>query len=225
MNRDEILSNQGAIDSLKASFRGLSGLANGFTSGFSDDLRSSTDELRRANREALAFGRSMDTGLRRAFDRAVFGGQKLSGVLKGLALDMSRSAFKSAIAPLLGAVSGGVNDIVNGGVNSLFSGLFADGAAFSSGRVRAFAKGGVVNGATPFAMRGGMGLMGEAGPEAIMPLSRGADGKLGVKAEASTGAVSVTVNISTPDVESFRRSQTQVSSALARAVQRGQRNQ
>jgi phage-related minor tail protein len=210
---------------LKTSFRGLGSLANGFTTGFADDLKASTAELRRANREAQAFGRSMDAGLRRAFDRAVFGGQKLSGVLQGLALDMSRSALRAAISPLQGAVSGGVNQLINGGLSAMFTGQFSDGAAFSSGRVRAFAKGGVVQGATPFPMRGGTGLMGEAGPEAIMPLSRGADGKLGVKAEVGASTVSVTVNISTPDIDSFRRSQAQISTALARAVQRGQRNQ
>jgi len=62
---------------------------------------------------------------------------------------------------------------------------FAKGGAFSNG-VRRFATGGIVNGPTlfPFADGGAMqmGLMGEAGPEAIMPLQRGADGSLGVRA-------------------------------------------
>jgi tape measure domain-containing protein len=62
---------------------------------------------------------------------------------------------------------------------------FAKGGAFSSG-VRRFATGGIVNGPTlfPFADGGAMqmGLMGEAGPEAIMPLQRGSDGSLGVRA-------------------------------------------
>lgn len=225
MTRDEILHNRAAVDDLKASFRGLGDLASGFTTGFSDDLKASTAELRRANREVQAFGRSMDTGLRRAFDRAVFGGQKLSSVLKDLAMDMSRNALNAAMTPLQNAVSGGVNQMVSSGMNNLFSGFFADGAAFSSGRVRAFAQGGVVSGATTFPMRGGTGLMGEAGPEAIMPLSRGADGKLGVKAASAAQPVNITVNISTTDADSFRRSESQVASVLARAVRRGQRNQ
>jgi tape measure domain-containing protein len=62
---------------------------------------------------------------------------------------------------------------------------FANGGAFSNG-VRRFATGGIVNGPTlfPFANGGAMqmGLMGEAGPEAIMPLQRGSDGSLGVRA-------------------------------------------
>jgi len=65
--------------------------------------------------------------------------------------------------------------------------------------------------------------MGEAGPEAIMPLSRGADGKLGVRAQ-SGGSVNVTMNISTPDVQGFQRSQGQIATQMARALGRGQRN-
>lgn len=61
----------------------------------------------------------------------------------------------------------------------------AKGASFSNG-IAKFATGGIVNGPTlfPFADGGAMqmGLMGEAGPEAIMPLQRGADGSLGVRA-------------------------------------------
>lgn len=57
----------------------------------------------------------------------------------------------------------------------------ARGLAFDGGGYRAFAQGGIVMGATPFTFGGGQhGVMGEAGPEAIMPLTRGADGKLGV---------------------------------------------
>ncbi|MEX2520491.1 MAG: hypothetical protein WD969_14310 [Paracoccaceae bacterium] len=66
--------------------------------------------------------------------------------------------------------------------------------------------------------------MGEAGPEAIMPLTRGADGSLGVRAASGRGGGNVTINISTTDVESFRRSQSQISASIARAVRRGERN-
>ena len=66
--------------------------------------------------------------------------------------------------------------------------------------------------------------MGEAGPEAILPLSRGADGKLGIRAGGSGGAVQVTMNISTPDVAGFRRSQSQIAAEMSRAIQSGRRN-
>ena len=68
-----------------------------------------------------------------------------------------------------------------------------------------------------------MGLAGERGAEAIMPLARGPDGRLGVAAQGG-GGVSITLNVTTPDAESFRRSEAQVATMVARAVALGQRN-
>ncbi|WP_411908554.1 hypothetical protein [Mesorhizobium sp. ES1-4] len=60
-------------------------------------------------------------------------------------------------------------------------GLFAKGAAFRSGNVVPFARGDVFSTPTYFPMSGGKaGVMGEDGEEAIMPLRRGPDGRLGV---------------------------------------------
>jgi phage-related minor tail protein len=102
----------------------------------------------------------------------------------------------------------------------MFSGAFG-----GAGTVAPFAQGGVVASPTYFASGGAMGLMGERGAEAIMPLARGADGRLGVVAQgAAARPVAVTVNIAAQDVESFRRSEAQITGALARAVARGQRN-
>lgn len=146
-----------------------------------------------------------------AFASAATQGKNLSDVLKGLALSLARMALSAALKPLgslLGGLTGGL--MKNAGGN-----------AFSGGRVIPFADGGIVNSPTLFAMRGATGLMGEAGPEAIMPLARGADGKLGVR---GGGGANVTVNISTPDAQSFHGSQSQVSAMIARAVARGQRN-
>jgi len=70
----------------------------------------------------------------------------------------------------------------------------ANGNVFSSGSIQAYADGGVVGSPTTFPMSGGRtGLMGEAGPEAIMPLKRGANGKLGVQMEGG-GATTVVQN-------------------------------
>ena len=101
---------------------------------------------------------------------------------------------------------------------------FAKGGVFSSGRVAAFARGGVVDGPTHFPMRGGVGLMGEAGPEAIVPLARGADGKLGIRSGGGGGgSVNVTMNISSPDVAGFHGPD-QVAAEMTRAIQREHRN-
>ena len=102
---------------------------------------------------------------------------------------------------------------------------FAKGGAFTQGRVMPFAKGGVVTAPTMFPMRGATGLMGEAGPEAIMPLTRGADGRLGVQASGGGGRpVTVVMNITSPDVQGFQRSQAQIAAQASRALSRGQRN-
>ena len=69
----------------------------------------------------------------------------------------------------------------------------ANGNVFSRGSLVPYANGGIVGSPTYFPMAGGRtGLMGEAGPEAIMPLKRGKNGKLGVAAEG--GQQSVVVN-------------------------------
>ena len=84
-----------------------------------------------------------------------------------------------------------------------FSNLFenADGNAFVNGKVQKYAYGGVVNKPTLFPMANGMGLMGEAGAEAILPLKRGSDGKLGVKAQGVGTNIVVNVDASGSSVE------------------------
>ena len=156
-----------------------------------------------------------------AFGDLIFEGGKLSDVLKSLAQSMINSAFQRAISP----VTTGLSDLVTGGLGSLFGCVlgFEKGGAFQSGRVTPFAKGGVVTSPTTFPMRSGVGLMGEAGAEAIMPLSRSADGSLGVRAETGR-AVTVTMNITTPDAQSFAKSRSQIAAGLSRAISRRQKN-
>jgi len=66
--------------------------------------------------------------------------------------------------------------------------------------------------------------MGEAGPEAIMPLTRGADGRLGVQVQGGGAPVTVNMNITTPDVQGFQRSRSQIAAEMSRALSRGKRN-
>lgn len=138
-------------------------------------------------------------------------------------------AFKSMIYNiLLETYRQNVIKPVASSVGSFITGLFgfANGGVFSGGsEVKAFANGGVVNGPTVFPMNNGTGLMGEAGPEAIMPLKRGPDGKLGVQSQGGQQPIQVTFNISTPDVRGFEQSKTQIASSMQRALQASQRNQ
>lgn len=204
---------------LGASLSDMRGLA----AGFADEVHSATRAMQRMDRQAVGLSRSLSSSLRSAFDRAVFGGAKLGDVFRDLAGSIAGRSLNAALKPLTNAISGGIGGLFTNLVGSATSALgFAHGSAFSAGRVRAFAQGGVVGGPTLFPMRSGTGLMGEAGPEAIMPLTRGPDGRLGVTARGTGQAAPVVVNIATPDVEGFRRSRGQIAAQLARAVRRGQ---
>jgi phage-related minor tail protein len=169
------------------------------------ELRSEMQDL---SRLADSFGHKLVTSLA----GAVIHGRKLSDVFRGLALSMANQALSSALRPL------------GNMVGNLLGGLLANGNGnvVAQGRVTPFATGGIVSSPMLFPMRGGTGLMGEAGPEAIMPLARGRDGRLGVR--GSSGGTHVTINISTPDVQSFQQSQSQIAAQMARALARGQRN-
>lgn len=180
-------------------------------------------------RETMVFtGREVNTlssgisgGLRKAFDGLVFDGMKLNDALKSVANTIVDTVYSIAIKPVTGALGG---LLAQGVAGAMGAGMpFANGGAFSQGKVMPFAKGGIVGGPTTFPMRGGRGLMGEAGPEAIIPLTRGPDGRLGVQAGGGR-AVNVVMNITTPDVQGFQRSQSQVAAQVSRALSRGQRN-
>ena len=204
----------GAAGELSAALAELQGLAGGFASEMSEAARA----MKEMDVETRRLSRSLGSSLRTAFDRAVFGGAKLGDVMRGLVGDIAGKTLNAALKPVQNSLGAGLNGLV-GSLVGAFG--FAQGGAFSAGRVRAFARGGVVDGPTLFPMRGGVGLMGEAGPEAVMPLTRGPDGRLGVRAQGRGGGPVVTVNISTPDIEGFRRSRGQVAAELARAVARG----
>jgi len=213
------------LDSLEAQIgdlEGTIGSALAVSSAFKSELEGMQSTMTAAGRQVDGLSRSIGWGLRRAFDGLVFDGMRLSDALKVLGRSMVDSALTQALKPVQNALGG----FLASGLENLVGGLlpFKDGASFSSGRVTPFARGGVVSGATSFPMRGGLGLMGEAGPEAIMPLSRGADGKLGVRAQGGGRAVNVVMNITTPDAEGFRKSRTQIAAQMNRAIARGSRN-
>ncbi|MFD2739872.1 phage tail tape measure protein [Sulfitobacter aestuarii] len=190
-------------------------------SGFDSELRRMRSALAATGKDVAVLERGLSRGLRRAFDGVVLDGMKLSDALQGMAQSMVNTTYNAAMKP----VSDHFGGLVSQGVNTLMQGVlpFAQGGAFQQGRVTPFAQGGVVSSATAFPMRNGMGLMGEAGPEAIMPLARGPDGKLGVRG-AGAAPVSVVMNISTPDVQGFQRSQSQIAAQMSRALNVGNRN-
>lgn len=193
------------------------------TAAFETELGRLSQVMAQTGREVATLTSGFGGGLRRAFEGVVFYGMKLSDALKGIARNMADTVFAVAMRPVQQAVAGALAQGVSGFVSGAMP--FAQGGAFTQGRVMPFARGGIVTQPTHFPMRGATGLMGEAGPEAIMPLRRGADGRLGVAAAGAGGRpVNVTFNVSTPDVAGFRRSQGQIAASLGRALARGERN-
>jgi len=190
-------------------------------SGFDSELRRMRSALAGTGKDIAILEKGLSRGLRRAFDGVVFDGMKLSDALGSVARSMVNTTYNAAMKPVTDHVGG----MISQGVGSLVQGIlpFADGAPFSQGKVMPFAQGGIVSSATAFGMRGGMGVMGEAGPEAIMPLARGPDGKLGVKGGGGAGTT-VVMNITTPDVQGFQRSQSQIAAQMSRALSSGNRN-
>jgi phage-related minor tail protein len=163
-----------------------------------DRLGLETEALKAQMSDLDRMAESLGNRLVTAFAGAALQGRNLQDVLRGLALSLSRMALGQALKPLGNMIGSGI------------------------GKVMPFADGGIVNSPVLFPMGGATGLMGEAGPEAIMPLARGPDGKLGVR--GGQGQMNVTVNIATQDAASFQRSQAQVAALITRAAARGQRN-
>jgi phage-related minor tail protein len=180
-------------------------------------LSGAVEGLERRTSRLAASANGFAGAMSRAFTSSIAGGKQFDDVLKGLALRLSSMALMAAFRPL--------SQGLMAGINSLFAGMTGGAAPKAAmGAIKPFAAGGVIGTPTYFPLvTGGAGLAGEAGPEAILPLARGHDGRLGVAMQGGAAA-NVTVNISTPDVEGFRRSETYIAGQIARAVARGQRS-
>jgi len=198
------------------------GSATGMVGAFEGELAALRESLVFTGREVNQLSTGIGSGLRQAFDGLVFDGMKLTDALKGVAQAMIDTVYNIAMKPVQNALGG----LVANGLQNVLGGMmpFEKGGSFTQGRVMPFAQGGIVSSPTSFPMRGGAGLMGEAGPEAIMPLARGADGRLGVQTAGGGRPITVVMNVSTPDVQGFQRSQGQIAAQAARALARGQRN-
>ena len=219
------MTDDDAMSELDTAAEGLEeslGAAAGMAAEFDAELARMRAALAATGRDVATLERGFSRGLRRAFDGVVFDGRSLSDALDGLARTMMRTTYSAAIRP----VTNHVGDLLGDGVRNLVAGMlpFETGAGFAQGRVRPFANGGVVREATLFPMRGATGLMGEAGPEAILPLARGRDGKLGVRSGGGGNTVNVVMNVTTPDVAGFERSRGQIAAQMRRALARGARN-
>jgi phage-related minor tail protein len=181
-----------------------------FVDGLVVSLGLDTKDYRKNLSEASVLGSRFAGDLTRAFEDAALKGRSLSDVLKQLTFSLSRQTLQAALAPLTGALGNGLAALLGGiGVTPV---------------VR-HAQGGVIASPIAFPLGGQrMGVAGEAGPEAILPLARGRDGRLGVAAEGDRQQINVTFNVTAQDADSFRRSEGQIAAMLSRVVGRGNRN-
>jgi len=189
-----------------------------------DAYRAKLDELEKA-RDLKWIADEMGQSFTNAFDKIIQGTESVSAAFRQMGYEIVRATMqKMVFDPMSSALSagiqaammsftggaslagnqaaisqaGGLSSVANSPQISAFM-MNALGNVFSRGSVMAFADGGIVNRPTLFPMRNGTGLMGEAGPEAIMPLKRGRDGKLGVTVESSPQPAPI-VNVPQPKV-------------------------
>jgi phage-related minor tail protein len=204
------------------------------TSSFTDTLQSAGREMERL----AVLSEKLSATLGTAFAGGIARGRSFDDVLKGLALRLEQTALKATLQPLQQLVSNGVGMVTQalggvaasafgsgGGLSGLAEALgggATEGGGVAFPLMRA-ASGAVLTTPTYFPTGAGLALAGEAGAEAVLPLERSGDGRLGVRATHGGRPVAVTVHVTTPDVGGFRRSEAQVSAAIARAVARGQR--
>lgn len=180
------------------------------------DLARSADKMSAFAEQAQ---RNIQDALGNTLERALEGNFKSIGqlwaqmlrqmVAQAASADLNEYLFGKGKSLNGGAVDGWIKSL-GGWLSGLFGGGGSNlggasqipgealGGAYSSAGRMDFASGGVVSSPTFFRFAQGAslraGLMGEAGPEAIMPLKRGRDGKLGVSAQAG-GGTTVVVNM------------------------------
>lgn len=164
-------------------------------------------ELNKGKEDIITLGEAMKDTIEKSFSRDASRAfvdfvAEGKGSFKDLATSWAKTLAEMAVQAMifrplmqsLGAGLFGERGVFTGTdfANTTYDTKSAKGNVFSRGTLVPFADGGVVGGPTMFPMSGGRrGLMGEAGPEAIMPLARDGAGRLGVRAGGSSTVVNI----------------------------------
>jgi len=177
---------QAQIDKLKELVAASKQVKDGFGDTFGESLRQYYDSLKNFGGQVADSVKGAFQGLEDQLTSFVTTGKaNFTDLANSIIADIARIAIRQAIIrPLVG----GIFDIFNIKPSAM-------GNVFAQNGIQKFARGGIVDKPTLFPFAKGIGLMGEAGPEGILPLSRGRDGRLGVQATNGGGGVSVVVNV------------------------------
>ena len=152
-----------------------------------------TDQQKRIQGFDAVFKQGFESMADKMIEFAATGEASFGDMIQSMLMELAKLELKMQMMKMYESMGGGSESGILGTLFGMFTGTTqAKGGAWNNG-VQMFAKGGVVNRTTAFGMQGGMGVMGEAGPEAIMPLKRGRDGSLGVSGGSGTN-VQVFVN-------------------------------
>ena len=219
-----------------------------------DPLAGAHNALANLQRDYLSYGKLMEdytVGVFRTMEYAFAefcdtGQFRFKDFVRSALINLNTLLFKIAVLePMAARLKAAIESTGGGGMGGFLSGLFGGGggggdlfglfggssgmffdrgAAFNAGHVVKMAKGSIVHSPTVFPMASGMGLMGEAGPEAVVPLKRTASGDLGIQGGA--GGSVININISAADAQSFydmcRRNPSAITDPIERALQGNQ---
>jgi len=163
-------------------------------------------------------------------DFCMEGKTSFKDMVNSMIKDMLRMmVYQNITKPLAGWLSGVAGNIFGGSetssVASSSSGVgvwTAKGNAFNRGNVIPFARGGIVNKPTFFPMAHGMGVMGEAGPEAVMPLKRASNGSLGIEVEGigATNVISIPLTVNGANKQQAAELREEIENTVQRVIKR-----
>lgn len=205
-------ANQPDIDAAVAKLREVQEAQRGtnatMAEGFSAGLADSLDEMGTAYSQMKDLTKFTFSAMTDAMSNFFMTGKlDAKSMVSSILGELVKLATSSAFKAVIGAFGGGAGG--SGIFGSLFSAIGgavtanANGGAYAGGNLSAFS-GQIVSTPTFFnygvsAFAKGAGLMGEAGPEAIMPLKRGADGRLGIEASGAAGGIAVATTVNMAD--------------------------
>jgi len=207
------------IDDITEKLKNAKPAQEGFREGFKKLLEETTNLEKKVGDLALDVTNKLGNAFADFFVEGKRGFADLArSAVKELQKIIVKAMFMKFIAnPILGAL--GLNadgNVIDGGevVPS------AKGNVFAKNKIVPYQMGGVVSRPTIFPMKNGAGLMGEAGPEGILPLKRGRDGKLGVIAQGGAGTnITVNVDASGTSVEGDEENSKALGELIATAIQ------